>query len=128
LTEVSQEFDFLQTNSWPFLRYNAVLGGGVLANKSTQDRLRDYAKMGAALRASELQAEINEIYRAFPELKLKKKGASGGASNGASRAAAEASAPAKATKRRTAPKWSAAARRAVSQRMKKYWAERRRAG
>ena len=69
------------------MRYNAVLGGGVLANKSTQNRLRDYAKMGAALRASELQAEINEIYRAFPELKLKKKSASGGASNGASRAA-----------------------------------------
>ena len=98
-----------------------------MAKKSTQNRLRDYAKMGAALRASELQAEINEIYRAFPELKLKKKSASGGASNGASRAA-DAAAPAKATKRRTAPKWSAAARRAVSQRMKKYWAERRRAG
>jgi hypothetical protein len=97
--------------------------------KSKQDRYRDYARLGAQLRASELQQEINEIFKAFPE--LRKKGATAHP-NGAQMSAAAGparSAPASAPRRRrTPPKWSAAARKAVSQRMKKYWAERRRAG
>src|SRR6266498_348705 len=98
-----------------------------LAMTTKQDRFHEYARMGAQVRASELQAEINEIYRAFPELRGSTRGGVRKSSttpspNGVAAVAAETPA-----KRRRAPQWSAAARKAVSQRMKKYWAERRRA-
>src|SRR5262249_4925424 len=97
--------------------------------KTKQDRYRDYARIGAQLRASELQQEINEIFKAFPE--LRKKGASAHPNGARASAAADSARSTQAAtpkRRRTPPKWSAAARKAVSLRMKKYWAERRRAG
>ena len=96
-----------------------------------QDRLREYARLGARVRASELEAEIKAIYQAFPELRsgargsMRARSAEGTSTNGRA-AASDSSASAPAARRR-APKWSAAARRAVSLRMKKYWADRRRA-
>jgi hypothetical protein len=79
----------------------------------TPNKLRQYARAGAEVALKQLRAEIVAIERTFPELALSKR-----------RRALRRSVKA-ATKRTTA--WSAAARKAVSDRMKRYWAERRRA-
>lgn len=72
-----------------------------------------YALLGAEARVAELNAELAEIYRAFPALRAR-----GG------RTAAGAAAPA--GRRRRKP-MTAAQKKAVSIRMKKYWASRRKA-
>jgi hypothetical protein len=77
------------------------------------ERLRELARIGAEVTLRRLRAEIVAIERTFPELKL----------------------PARRRQVRTALRqaqtttrtMSAAARRAVSERMKRYWAERRKA-
>jgi len=66
------------------------------------------AHLGAAARLQALQIEMNSIYRQFPDLRSKTAGKPS-------------------TPRRRYRKMSAADRRAVSQRMKKYWASRRKA-
>ncbi|HVL69393.1 MAG TPA: hypothetical protein VM364_19200 [Vicinamibacterales bacterium] len=77
------------------------------------ERLRELARTGAEVTLKRLRAEIIAIERTFPELALS-------------------------TRRRATPRavkhaanrtrrMSAAARKAVSQRMKRYWAERRKA-
>lgn len=73
-----------------------------------------YAQLGAEARAAELNAELAEIYRAFPGLRRGRPGRPG---------ASEGAAP---SARRRKP-MSAAQKRAVSLRMKKYWASRRKA-
>ena len=75
-----------------------------------------YAQLGAEARAAELRAELDEIYRAFPALRR----------GGASRAAASDAGGSDTAARRRKP-MSAAQKRAVSVRMKKYWASRRKA-
>jgi hypothetical protein len=75
----------------------------------TVARLRELAKAGAEATLKELRAEIIAIERAFPELAFAKR-----------RRAVQ-----KATARTR--RMSAAARKAVSVRMKRYWAERRKA-
>ena len=75
-----------------------------------------YAQLGAEARAAELQAELAEIYRVFPTLR---RGGMSRASTG------EASGGGSASRRRKP--MSAAQKRAVSVRMKKYWASRRKA-
>lgn len=77
------------------------------------DQLRELAKDGAKATLTRLRAEIIAIERTFPELALP----------GTRKALRKSVATAR---RRTRP-MSAAARKAVSQRMKKYWAERRKA-
>jgi hypothetical protein len=77
------------------------------------ERLREWAKAGAEATLNELRAEIIAIERTFPELALPQK-----------RRAVTRSIK-KVEKR--ARVMSAAARQAVSDRMKKYWAERRKA-
>jgi hypothetical protein len=74
-------------------------------------RLRELARAGAEAALKELRAEIIAIERTFPELALAKR----------RREARRAVRNATARTRRM----SAAARKAVSQRMKRYWAERR---
>jgi hypothetical protein len=76
-------------------------------------RLRDLARAGAAQALKELRADIVAIERTFPELKLPQ------ARRALRRSVNEAT-------RRTR-RMSAAARKAVSTRMKRYWAERRKA-
>ncbi len=83
------------------------------ANRLSSDRLRELARAGAEVILKELRAEIIAIERTFPELALPKR-----------RRALRRSVN-KATER--ARTMSAAARRAVSERMKRYWAERRKA-
>lgn len=73
-----------------------------------------YARLGAERRAAELSAELAEIYRAFPGLRAQ-----------AGRAAAPAIASASVASRRRRKPMTAAQKKAVSIRMKKYWAGRR---
>jgi hypothetical protein len=75
--------------------------------------LREVARTGAEVALKHLQAEIAAIERAFPELR-----------SPAGRRALRKSLKQVRTRTRT---MSAAARKAVSARMKRYWAERRKA-
>lgn len=77
------------------------------------ETMRAYAKVGAEEALRRLRAEIVAIERAFPELALPRR----------RRAAKKAVAGAA----RSARTMSAAARKAISDRMKKYWAERKKA-
>ena len=79
----------------------------------TAAHLRDLARTGADVTLKRLRAEIIAIERAFPELRLRQ-----------GRHVARRSLQAAATRART---MSAEAREAVSVRMKRYWAERRKA-
>jgi len=71
------------------------------------------ARAGAEARIRELQGEIDSIRRTFPSVR------------GGGRGSNEQT-PGRA-RRRKKPNWSAAQRKAVADRMKKYWAERRKA-
>ena len=77
------------------------------------EQLRELAKDGADAALRRLRAEIIAIERTFPELAL----------TGTRKAVRKTVA----TARKRTTRMSAAARKAVSQRMKKYWAERRKA-
>lgn len=79
-----------------------------MAKRIAQDELRAFALVGARARYADLRAELNALLKAFPEL-----GRSGGAAAGGRKRAG-----------RKSP-MTAAERRQVSERMKKYWAERR---
>lgn len=83
------------------------------STRVTTDRLREWARAGAEAALKQLRAEIIAIERTFPELALPRRRHAVGRSIR------------KAEKR--ARTMSAAARKAVSARMKKYWAERRKA-
>ncbi len=72
------------------------------------------ALVGAKARLTELQTEVDALLKAFPQLR-----------NGA--APAKVKVAAESTKQRKTAGWTAAQRRAVSERMKKYWASRRKA-
>lgn len=77
------------------------------------DQLKELARDAAARTLEQLRAEVVAIERTFPELALPKR-----------RRAVRQSL--KSARRRTR-EMSAAAKKAVSARMKKYWAERRKA-
>lgn len=82
-------------------------------NALSADRLKELARTGAELALKELRAEIIAIERTFPELALPKR-----------RRALRRSVSQATQRTRT---MSAAARKAISARMKRYWAERRKA-
>jgi hypothetical protein len=84
-----------------------------IATNLTADRLRELARTGAEVTLKRLRAEVIAIERTFPELRLPQR-----------RRAVRRSLQKAATRTRT---MSAAARKAVSARMKRYWAERRKA-
>ena len=77
--------------------------------------LRELARRGAEARVAELTAELAAIQRAFPGLRVRKRDA----------AAATATAPRR--RRRRRKPMSSDQKKAVSIRMKKYWAARRKA-
>jgi hypothetical protein len=84
--------------------------------------LNSYARRGAEARLTELTQELDSIYSAFPDLR------SGRPGRGGRRAQATVTAsPAAAPVARRRKGMSAAQKKAVSARMKKYWAERRKA-
>lgn len=79
----------------------------------SKDELLRLARTGALARVKELEAELESIYGTFPDLRRR----SGSGRPAKSSAAGNGGA--------TARSWTAADRRAVSERMKKYWALRR---
>lgn len=83
------------------------------------DDILTWARRGAEARWNELQAEVASLVRAFPHLKTLSRSAQR-AIGTAARDVADTMAP-----RRKRSKMTAAQKRAVSVRMKKYWAERR---
>ena len=85
--------------------------------------LKDLARRGAELRITELQEELAAIYSAFPDLRTRRTARSNGRVPAPTVAAADSAAP-RARKRK---EMTVAERKAVSLRMKKYWAERRQA-
>ena len=85
--------------------------------------LKQLARLGAAARIKELEGQIAALRRAFPGI---------GALTSPAAAVQDSNAPkagrkAKATRRGRRSPMSAAERRAVSLRMQKYWAERKKA-
>ena len=80
-----------------------------------REQLRRLARLGAIARLAQLREEEAAIRAEFPEL-------FGRAQRGGT---SRASAPAARARRRRRKGMSAAARKAVSERMRKYWAERR---
>ena len=84
------------------------------ANQLSPDRLRELARTGAQVTLERLRGEVAAIERAFPELSAVPRNR-----QGVRRAVKTVS--------RRSRSMSAAARKAVSQRMKRYWAERRKA-
>ena len=82
--------------------------------------LRRLARMGAEGRLVALRAEIDSIFRHFPDLRPPAEGTQQRTRSGQQ---PTLTTPARRRRRRM----SAAQRRAVSARMKKYWAGRRRA-
>jgi hypothetical protein len=82
--------------------------------------LREWAVKGAEQRLVEIASEARAIFQTFPELRKQGRGFDLGTPG---RKGAGAAADATPKRRRSG--MSAAARKAVSARMKKYWAERR---
>jgi hypothetical protein len=87
----------------------------------SRDELQRLARLGAKARLEELRQEEAAIRQAFPDLFR-----GGRRARGAS-AAASADGDGRRRRRRRRRGMSPAARKAVSVRMKKYWAERRKA-
>ena len=84
-----------------------------------QEQLRRLARLGAIARLEQLRQEEVAIRAEFPE--LFGRGRRAGAANGRATAGTEGGG------RRRRRAMSAAQRKAVSERMRKYWAERRKA-
>lgn len=100
-----------------------------MANELSKDDMRRFARLGAMRRLEDIRAEEAAIRAAFPELFSGDRPAPR-----AARAPKAAVAPAVTTAKAAAPKkagkrstMSPAMRKAVSERMKKYWAGRRKA-
>lgn len=83
-----------------------------------QEQLRRLARLGAMARLEQLRQEEAAIRAEFPELFGRGARGAAGAGGGARK---------QKRKRRRGGNMSAAARKAVSERMRKYWAERRKA-
>ena len=101
-----------------------------MATELSRDELQRLARLGAARRLEELRQEEAAIRAAFPDLddeRAPRRGRRGRPPGRASARAAAASSAASAEKTKRGYKMSAAQKRAVSERMKKYWAARRKA-
>ncbi len=86
------------------------------------EKVNELARYGAAARIKELEAEIAAIQAAFLDTLGPRRGRPANKNRSAERMQPSASTSGR--RRRT---MSAAARRAVSERMKRYWAQRRKA-
>ena len=103
-----------------------------MATELSKDDLRRFARLGAMKRLDDIRREEAAIRQTFPELFAGATAAAAPKSGTARKAstaskagkASKAAAPAKARKRST---MSPAMRKEVSERMKKYWAARRKA-
>jgi len=86
-----------------------------MARQFSQNELYRLARLGAELRLSALDRERSEILRNFPDLARRVRQQASGAQRSA------------APRRRGRRRMSAAERKEVSARMKRYWASRRKA-
>jgi hypothetical protein len=77
---------------------------------TNKDLHRQWALAGASVRLREIQGEISEIYRAFPELRKGPRVSTKGTTAGAD------------TKKQN---FSARGKKAISEGMRKYWARRK---
>jgi len=85
-----------------------------VARDTRQTQMREFALIGARARLEELRQEEARLRDVFPELfRGRRPGSAGSNSNDA------------APRRRGRRKMSAAERKAVSERMRRYWASRR---
>jgi hypothetical protein len=104
-----------------------------VASELSREELRRLARLGAARRLEELRQEEAAIRAAFPDLedgggpRRGRRGRPAGRRAAAAEAPAAGAAAAAKKTRRGRYKMSAAQKRAVSERMKKYWAARRKA-
>jgi hypothetical protein len=89
----------------------------------SRDQLQRLARLGAQARLEELRAEEAAIRQAFPDLFGARRGRPPGRTAAAAPQADGASGGA--PRRRRRGNMSPAARKAASERMKRYWAERR---
>jgi hypothetical protein len=95
-----------------------------VAKKLTAAEMHRLARIGAAAKLAQLEREIAALKRAFPGLKPQASPAPAPPAEGGAQPAIGPSAPHRS--RRTP--MSAAERKAVSERMKRYWDARRKAG
>ena len=98
--------------------------GGRVAKKLTEAEMHRLARIGAAAKLAQLEREIAALKRAFPGLRPQAAPVPAPPSDGAAHLAPSPSVPP--PSRRTP--MSAAERKAVSDRMKRYWDARRKAG
>jgi hypothetical protein len=82
-------------------------------------RIIELARLGAERRLDELHAEIAALMKSFPHLSGRRRRTAGSAAQPVTERAGK--------RRRRRKAMSAAARKAVSVRMRKYWADRRKA-
>jgi hypothetical protein len=92
--------------------------------------LQAYARRGAEARVAELQQELDGIYSAFPDLRANRGGRPRKATSTQSSAmrASTAGNDDATPRRRNRKPMTAAQRKAVGERMRKYWAARRAGG
>ncbi len=94
-----------------------------MPNELNAEVLRRLAKLGAQARLEQIEMERQAIVAAFPDLAAPRRGRAASART----QAPKAEAPVAAKRRRRRSKMTPAQRREVSERMTKYWAERRKA-
>lgn len=92
-----------------------------MPHELSKEQLQRLARLGARARLDELEAERRAILRAFPGLSSAVAGRAAASGDGT-----EAEATGRKPRRRRR-KMAATQRKALSERMKKYWAERRKA-
>jgi len=93
----------------------------------TTDRLHGYARLGAAIRRAEIVAELHAIDKAFPDLRFQKRTATLLKTSGSIASAASATTEDEPVgrKRRQKRRLTLAEKKFISERMKKYWAARK---
>ena len=96
-----------------------------MTNQLSSSDMRRYAVVGAEARLAEITQEADAIRRAFPELVGNGAGRSGGQRSAPSPTAGHDESGEAAAPRRKRRGMSDAQRKAVGERMKKYWAARR---
>jgi hypothetical protein len=96
--------------------------------RARKSLLHSLARLGAVHRLAQLREEINQIHFQFPDLRAPHRAKGYAQPLDETAALGESDAPGKtATRPRRRRTMSAAQRKAVSARMKKYWAQRRKA-
>jgi len=80
------------------------------------------ARAGAEARVNQLREELESLYRSFPDLRRGRRPAANGAARAGRRTSSSGASAGGGRKTRG---WTAAQRRAVAERMKRYWAARR---